>query len=306
MNKKILNFLLSIIVILIVIIFACAFYIFSQNRASSSIFDDIEAVTSNTVSQENIQTVTENFADKLEKLYPFTGAFPDVDVIPFIFETKPITNFSNEQILRLGFAKVTKDDWASTYISETEPVSIPASLLDKYIKDIFGENVQYTKTNFSNSGYTVDKDYVSPTSSYKATYVAESDTYVIDHVEGDGVNEDNICLLEPSISKIYDNIEIEVPYVFIKVADELLTREVNGGEESTYEYIIYTNYNYEDKTFSGEIGRFSGFDVNEDGTFVMLDNINKICNKHLPEIQKLQLIYQGNENQTEQILKEIR
>lgn len=306
MNKKVLNFLLSIIVILIVIIFACAFYIFSQNRASSSIFDDVEVSTSNVNSQEEFTNEVENFTDKLEKLYPFTGAFSEVDIIPFIFETRPISNFSNEQILRLGFAKVTKEDWATTYISETDPVSIPASLLDKYIKDIFGENIQYTKTNFSNSGYSIDKDYVSPTSSYMVTYVAESDTYVIDHIEGDGVDENNICLLKPSIAKIYGNIEIEVPYVFIEVADELLTREIEGIEESTFEYIVYTNCNYENKTFSGELGRFSGFDVNENGEFIMLDNINEICNKHLSEIQTLQFIYENNEDQTAQILKEIK
>lgn len=304
MNKKVLNFLLSIIVILIVIIFACAFYIFSQNRASSSIFDDVETSVANVNTQSSNEI--EDFTNKLVKLYPFTGAFPDVDVIPFIFESKPISNFSNEQILRLGFAKVTKDDWATTYISETEPVSIPASLLDKYIKDIFGENIQYTKTNFSNSGYTIDKDYVSSTSSYSATYVAESDTYVIDHVEGDGVDENNVCLLKPSIAKIYGNVEIEVPYVFIEVADELLTREIDGIEESTFEYIIYTNCDYELKTFSGELGRFSGFDVNENGEFIMLDNINEICNKHLAEIQTLQFIYENNTEQTAQILKEIK
>lgn len=306
MNKKVLNFLLSIIVILIVIIFACAFYIFSQARASSSILDDIK-INSTTTNANNEETAPQTVSfdnTKVQKIYPFTGAFSSVDIIPFIFDNVETTEFSNEEILRLGFAKVTKEDWAHSYIAEGEPVSISAGLLDKYIKDIFGENVQYTKTDFSNANYSIDKDYASSTSSYTATYVKESDTYVINHTPGDGIDENFIYLLKPSTAKIQGNFDIEIPYVFIEVADELLTREVDGVEQSTFEYIVYTNCDYETKTFSGEIGRFSEFDENE--TFVVSDIIENICNKHLSEIQKLQLIYESNEDKTAQILREIK
>lgn len=303
MNKKILNFLLSIIVILIVIIFTCVFYIFSQNRASSSIFDDIQNKDFLNLSSNEFITLNNK---QIDKIYPFTGAFPYVDIIPFIFENKPIKTFSNEQILRLGFAKVTKEDWAATYIAENESVAIPASLLDKYIKDVFGDNVQYTKENFSNTEYSIDKTYTSPTSSYNATYVSESDTYVINHIAGDGIDENFVYLLNPIASRIQGNFEIDLPYVFIEVSDELVTKVVDGTEHATFEYIIYANCNFETKTFSQELGRFSGFDINEDGEFIMSDIINNICSKHLNSIQKLQFIYEGNENKTEQILKEIR
>lgn len=314
MNKKILNFALLMIVILIVIIFsAMMYYMIDQSKATNSIYDDVHTVSdtiSDNVSKNEVQTSvvqTINVNDEeFEKIYPFTGAFPEVDIVPFIFEKEPVTTFSNEQILNLGFSKVTKDDWASTYISEGEPVSIPASLLDGYIKDIFGQNVQYQKANFSNTNYSIDKDVKSFTMSANVVYVPETDTYTINLTPGDGIGENHVYVFEPTISKIHDNLEVEIPYAYVVYADEQIIQEVDGIETAGFAYTLYANCDYETKTFSEELGSFSEFDVNEEGEFDMIEIIEDLARKNLSKIQKIRLIYSTSEDGTELVLKEIK
>jgi hypothetical protein len=312
MNTKVLNFSLIIITILIVVIFASEFYIITKSRATRSVFDDIKTDNISETSQdeiasnENMQSSSSNDDFNAEKIYPFTGAFPEVDAIAYICKDNSITEFSNEDILRLGFAKVTKDDWADSYTAEGSPVSIPASLLDEYIKDIFGQDVVYTKANFSNTSYSISKDGSSPTSSYNVTYVPETDSYTINHVTGDGIGENFISFINLTTSKIKGNVEIEAQYVFVVPSDEeTVTKEVNGEQYSSFEYTVYANYDFETKTFSGELGKFSEFDVEEDGSFNMSNQISNICSGKENQMQTLEFLYESNEN-GEQVLKEIK
>lgn len=308
MNKKVLNTLLTIIVILIVVIFSVFFYMYIKDDGTTeSVYDDVSANTG-----MNADDVVAN-SDGLDnydtdKLLPFTGAFPWIDIISILAEKEDIKEFSNEQILRLGFAKVTKEDWADSYIAEGEPVSIPAELLDGYIKDIFGSDVKYEKANFSNKDYSIDKDFTSHTSSYEAVYVPETDTYTINHVAGDGINENHIQLLEPNTSKIRGNLEIEVPYVFVVYGDEMAKGEIDGQEVEGFEYIIYANCDYDTKTFTEELGRFNEFDdlANDEGVVDMTEIIGDIAKKDLAKVKKITLKYAPNEANTEYVLKEIK
>ena len=321
MNKKILNFALLMIVILIVVIFsAMMYFMLSKNKASNSVYDDL-AMANNTISKtpsendldeepsdaevqtSSLQTISVD-SEEFKKIYPFTGAFPGVDIIQFISLQDDLKEFSNEQILSLGLAKVTKDDWADSYVGEGEPVSIPASLLDEYIKDIFGQNIQYEKGNFSNKKFTINKH--EHTMSSDVVYVPDTDTYIINHIAGDGIGESHVEMSEPTISRIKDNIEVEIPYAFLRYDDEYVTEEVDGEEMSGFAYKIYANCDYETKSFSDEIGSFTEFDRDEDGEFNMDNMIQNILKRNLSKLKKLTLIYSTSEDGTELVLKEVR
>lgn len=321
MNKKVLNVLLTIIVILIVFVFSSFFYMYMVNDGTTtSVYDEVSTnININSTAEEmyaNSDKVDGSENNVLEydteKLLPFTGAFPGVDIIALLAEKGDEKEFSNEQILRLGFAKVTKEDWVDSYIGEGEPVSIPASVLDVYIKDIFGKDVKYEKASFSNDMYSIDKDVKIPTSSCKVTYTPENDTYVINHQAGDGINENYIKLLEPTASKIKGKVEIELPYVFVVYGDEMVKGKSEfdwvESEMSGFEYIVYANCNYDTKTFSEELGRFTEFDdlANEDGIVDMSEIVNNIAKKDLHKVNKVTFVYESNETNTEYILKEIR
>lgn len=308
MNKKVLNALLTIIVILIVVIFSVFFYMYiREDGTTASVYDDVSANT-----EMNFDDIVANSNEldnyDTEKLLPFTGAFPGIDIISVLAEKENIKEFSNEQILRLGFAKVTKEDWVDSYVAEDEPVSISAELLDGYIKDIFGSGVKYEKANFSNKGYSIDRDFTSHTSSYEAVYVPETDTYTINHEAGDGINENYIHLLAPNTSKIKGNVEIELPYVFVVYGDDMVKGEIDGQEVEGFEYIIYAGCDYNTKTFTEELGRFNEFDdlANDEGVVDMVQIIEDIAKKDLSKVKKVTLVYAPNEANTEYILKEIK
>lgn len=313
MNKKVLNASLTIIVILIVVIFSALFYMYTRdNGTTESVYDEVSTnintddMVANSDVLDNSEDTTLEYDE--EKLLPFTGAFSGVNIISILAEKADIKEFSNEQVLRLGFAKVTKDDWVDSYVGEGEPVSIPAGLLDDYIKNIFGQNAKYEKANFSNKTYSIDRDVSSPTSSYDITYVPESDTYTINHTVGDGIDENYIKLLTPTTSKIRGKVEIELPYVFVVYGDERVKGELDGQEIEGFEYIVYANCDYDTKTFSEELGRFNEFDdlANEDGIVDMSEIVENVAQKNMSKVKKLTFVYEPNEEQTEYILKEIR
>ena len=315
MNKKVLNALLTIIVILVVVIFSAFFYMYIRDDGTArSIYDEVPVNSNNNGLPEDVLANSNELEGEEDttleydsgKLLPFTGAFPSVDIISVLAGKEDLKEFSNEQILRLGFAKVTKEDWYDSYVGEGEPVSIPASVLDGYIKDIFGQDVKYEKASFSNDMYSIDKDFSRPTSSCKVTYTPENDTYVINHEYGDGINENYIKLLEPTTSKIRGKVEIELPYVFVVYSDEMVKGELDGIETEGFEYIVYANCDYDTKTFSEELGRFTEFDdlANEEGIVDMNEIVGNIAKKDLHKVNKVTFVYEPNE--TEYVLKEIR
>lgn len=259
MNKnKLLNFLLSIIVIIIVVVFSVIYYYICDHKAEISIYDELSAPVSNT---QNGSLATPEILNiestEVQTIYPFTGAFPSVDIIPFLKENLgKVENLSNEQILRLGWAKVTKDDWADTYTSEHDTVSIKAEVLDKYIKDIFG-NIEYTKSDFSNMEYQVSGDEKPHTNSYEIKYDAETDSYIRNHMPGDGIGETRVYIPNVTAVKIGNYIKIDVKTV-IEVPEEVIVKDETTGENiNTFKNTVYDKYDFETKTLGNKLLEFT-------------------------------------------------
>lgn len=298
MNQKLLNFMLSIIVILIVVIFNIAYYFVQQHIANPSIYDDVEQVSNVQEFQYLEPEILNVKSSQIQKIYPFTGAFPGKDIIAFMQEdSTKIENFSNEQILRLAWAKVTKEDWADTYISEDNPVSIKAEVLDKYVKDIFG-NIEYEKTDFSNTEYKIDPDenLKAHSSTYEVKYDAQTDTYTCFHIEGDGVDENRVNFPSITAIKFQNKIRIDVKTVIVEPEEAM-------AEDNTYyfRYKVYDKYDHKTKTYGNQLLEYTenDFSYQED-----IADIYKDLN--LSKLNTISFIYELNSETNEYNLKEIQ
>lgn len=311
MRNKVLNFFLSIIVILIVVIFSVVYYYMYNNKAEISVYNELLTIENNLVEKqlEIEQTSIEDIqvlnieSSQIQKIYPFTGAFPNIDIIPFLQEDgEVVEELSNEQILRLAWAKVTKEDWAASYTGEGNPVSIKAELLDKYIKDIFGD-ISYEKQNFSNNKYKVDasETLVSHTSSYEVEYDATTDSYIANHTPGDGIDENRVHF--PSITAIQkgDEIKIDIKTV-IAVPEEVVEKNKETGEDIYYfNYKVYDKYNVATKTLGNELMQYKETEISS------VEDLNRIYKDlDLSKLNNISLIYKLNENTGEYNLKEIK
>lgn len=298
MDRKILNFSLSIIVILIVVIFNVLYYFVQQHVATPSVYDDIEQV-SNTQNFQYVEPeILNTKSTQIQKIYPFTGAFPSIDIIAFMQDdVGKVENLTNEQILRLAWAKVTKEDWADTYISEDNPVSIEAEILDKYIKDIFG-NIEYEKADFSNTAYKIDSDenLKAHTGSYEVKYDAKSDIYICSHVPGDGIDEARVNFPNITAIKIDNYIRIDVKTVIVEPEETI-------SEDETYyfKYKVYDNYDLETKSYENQLLEYT---ENDFSTQEERDNLYKDLD--LSKLNTISLIYQLNPETNEYNLKEIQ
>ena len=214
----------------------------SQNSKSEVIEEE---ATENNNSNKGIEIA---FSDEIvQKIIPLTGAFPSND-FRYIANIKEISrkNITNDFILKLAWSKVKKEDWQNSYTGETSAVSIDASVLDKYIKDIFG-NIEYKNANFSN------KDLVmagSDTSLYDIIYDKPSNKYYIQFEAGDGVQDSFIIdNLYSKAMKYNDRIEITLHPIYVKNCGEML------GKDGIYHfsYVAYQHYNFETKSFIGRL-----------------------------------------------------
>ena len=307
MRNKILNFFLSIIVILIVIIFCIVYYYIFNNKAEISIYHELQ--TENNINEEIEETSIEdievlNFeSSQIQKIYPFTGAFPSIDIMSIMQEDGALVqDLSNEQILRLAWAKVTKEDWAASYTGEGNPLSIKAELLDKYVKDIFG-NIQYEKQDFSNREYKVDnsENFTFHTNSYEVKYDASTDTYIAQHVPGDGIGETRVAL--PSVTAIEydDEIKIDIKTVIVVPEEVLEQDEITGEDKYYFNYKVYDRYDTVTKTLGKELMQYKETEISSE---VEQNQIYKDLN--LSDLNTISLIYKLDKDTGEYILKEIK
>ena len=311
MRNKLLNFFLSIIVILIVVIFSIVYYYMYNNKAEISVYNELYTKEDATIRDEVIEE-KDNFEDievlniassKIQKIFPFTGAFPNINIIPFVQEDiGTVQELSNEQILRLGWSKVTKQDWAESYTGEGNPVSIKAELLDKYIKDIFG-NIEYEKQDFSNNKYLVNpyEGLTAHTSSYEVKYDAETDTYVASHTPGDGIDESRIEF--PSITAIQyeDEIKIDVKTV-ISVPEEVQGKDETTGQDIYYlNFKVYDTYNPVTKTLGNELMQYDNRNIYSEE-----DIVKQYKDLDLSKLNTLSFIYKLNSDTGEYNLIEIK
>lgn len=290
MNKrKFLNFLLAIVVILIVVIFSIVYYFIYDHKAETSVYNEIIHVSNDNV-EEVLEPEVLNFeSSNIQKIYPFTGAFPHLDIVPFLQENLgSAKDLSNEQILRLGWAKVTKQDWADTYVGEGEPVSIKAEVLDKYIKNIFG-NIEYHKEDFSNKGYTINPSQEEIAHTYDVKYDEVTDSYICTHLAGDGIGENIIQFPSVTAIKIGDRIKIDAKTV-IAVPEETIEKDSITGEEIYYfKYKVYDNYNPETKTLGNELMEYKEINISSE------EDLKKVYKDlDLSKLNTISFIYKFN------------
>ncbi len=244
---------MSIIIFLILIAFVF-FAFFKEKEEKDKLISNSQNSESEVIEEEATEDNNSNkgievaFSDEIvQKIIPLTGAFPSND-FRYIANIKEISrkNITNDFILKFAWSKVKKEDWQNSYTGETSAVSIDASVLDKYIKDIFG-NIEYKNANFSN------KDLVmagSDTSLYDIIYDKPSNKYYIQFEAGDGV-EDSFIIdnLYSKAIKYNDRIEITLHPIYVKNCGEML------GKDGIYHfsYVAYQHYNFETKSFIGRL-----------------------------------------------------
>ncbi len=239
--QLIISFLLVIIFIAIIIY---AFY--KQNDILNTIVEQNKTQTSQE-NEESTGTELDFNSELVQTIFPLTGAFPGNDM-RYIANIKNMNlqNITNDFILKLGWAKVTNEDLASSYQGEGTTSIIDSKILDKYIKDIFGEDIKYTKSNFSNTNLRLEN---SSTSLYNITYNSEDDKYYIDFIEEDANQDSFILMMYPKAIQYEDEIEISIHPLYIKNLG--VSQNTNGSYE--FSYVAYQHYNFETRSFTGRL-----------------------------------------------------
>lgn len=244
---------MSIIIFLILIAFVF-FAFFKEKEEKDKLISNSQNSESEVIEEEATENNNSNkgieiaFSDEIvQKIIPLTGAFPSND-FRYIANIKEISrkNITNDFILKLAWSKVKKEDWQNSYTGETSAVSIDASVLDKYIKDIFG-NIEYKNANFSNKDLVMAS---SDTSLYDIIYDKPSNKYYIQFEAGDGVQDSFIIdNLYSKAMKYNDRIEITLHPIYVKNCGEML------GKDGIYHfsYVAYQHYNFETKSFIGRL-----------------------------------------------------
>lgn len=245
----------------------------------------------------NVGNITENQikdgikleidGDEVQKIYPFTGAYPS-DELAYLTKLKNVDrkNMTNEFILRTGFAKVTKEDWAESYTKEGAPLEIDAKILEEYIEDIFG-NVEYKHADFSNTDIELDN---SNTSLYENKYNEKTDTYTINVNAGDGVGDSYVETYNLTATQYGDKIEIVVNPIYI---DNLGEKKNKDGQYNFY-YKCYSSYNFKTKKFENELtGEIEEtiYDFSNNGE---LEFIEEIKNISIEDLETYILTYKLN------------
>ena len=231
--------------IVIVIIFALIYAFNKQNN----IFKDLLAKKNAEMQEkleENKGKELDFNSDIVQTIFPLTGAFPGNDM-RYIASIKNMNlqNITNDFILKLGWAKVTNEDLASSYQGEGLPSTIDAKILDNYIKDIFGD-IAYVKDDFSNIDLRLE---ASDNSLYDITYNQEEDKYYINFIEDDKVEDSFILNIDPKVIQYDNKIEIIVHPIYIKNLGTI--QKEDGSFELSC--VAYQHYNFETKSFTGRL-----------------------------------------------------
>lgn len=223
--------------------------------------------------------------EKVQKIYPFTGAFP-TNELAYLSKLKNVNreNMTNEFILRTAFAKVTKDDWAASYEAEGEPVEIDAKVLDGYIKDIFG-NIEYTHDDFSNFDLSVDG---AVTSLYEAEYNEKTKTYTIEINEGDGVEDSYIDVHTIKATQHGDKIKIVINPIYLDNIGE----KKNEDGEYAFNYKVYSSYDFKTKKFENELT--GELDKIYNAYTINLEFVDEIKNINVEELESYIITYRLN------------
>ena len=223
--------------------------------------------------------------EKVQKIYPFTGAFP-TNEFAYLAKLKNVNreNMTNEFVLRTAFAKATKDDWAASYKGEGEPVEIDAKILEGYINDIFG-NIEYTHTDFSNFDLSVDG---AETSLYEAEYDEKTKSYTINFVEGDGVEDSYIDVHTIKATQHGDKIKIVINPIYL---DNIGEKKNEDGEYAFY-YKAYSSYDFKTEKFENELT--GELDKIYNAYTINLEFVDEIKNINVEDLETYTLTYRLN------------
>ena len=269
-EKKInkINILLVFLIVMFILVTVCYVIV---NSKSDNIIEDSNNITNSGVIKNDIENIimdniinnspinidsignTETdqevaqdfYSEEIQNIFPITGAFPTAN-LAYISKLRNIEreSINNDAILKLAFSKVSKEDWADSYISETEKLSIDASVLDRYVKQIFGE-IEYKNDSFSNEDIKYDNNV---SGIYNISFNEEENKYYIDINTGD-VDQSIIEYLYPKAIKTSNKIEIIVHPIYIRNCGEVQDEEGNY----TFSYIAYKHYNFETNSFVSRI-----------------------------------------------------
>lgn len=223
--------------------------------------------------------------EKIQKIYPFTGAFP-TNELAYLTKLKNVNreSMTNEFILRTAFAKVTKDDWAASYKEEGKPVQIDAKILDGYIKDIFG-NIEYTHSDFSNLDLSIDN---AVTSLYEAKYDEKTKTYTINLKSGDGVEDSYIDVHTIKATQHGDKIKIVINPIYI---DNIGEKKNEDGDYAFY-YKVYSSYDFKTEKFENELT--GKLDKIYNAYTINLEFVDEIKNINVDDLETYTLTYRLN------------
>ena len=250
------------------------------------------ATVSSTYNEEVLENIPKEgieidfLSDEVQKIYPFNGAFPQNELI-YLTQIKNLekNELTNENVLRLGFAKVTKDDWADSYTGEGEPLEINQIILEQYIKNIFG-SINYSHMDFGNLDLKFD-GYI--TSLYDNTYDKENKKYKIEIEAGDGIGESYIEIHTVKAYKFEDRIEIVINPIYF---DNLGEQEID--DQFVFVHKGYAYYNYETEKFenpiTGELATI--YEYNE--TTKTTDYVEEIKNINVEQLEKYTITYKLN------------
>lgn len=253
-NMKNTHIIAVVLIVIILIALICYSY-FEQEKINTQ----EEQINANNNANENVEEVSNNLennvidefsvididynSETVQKVAPLTGAFPEND-IRLIAKTKFIKReeLTNDFILKFAFSKITKDDWAASYEGEGSIVSFDADLLDKKIKDIFG-NIEYEKTNFDNLDLSLEDS--SNTSLYTAIYNSVDNRYSLQFLQGDGVDDSIVLPLNKKSIKKGDKLILTMNVIYLKNLGQEL------GTDGAYHFAFnaYQHYNFETKSF---------------------------------------------------------
>lgn len=223
--------------------------------------------------------------EKIQKIYPFTGAFP-TNEFAYLTKLKNVNreNMTNEFILRTAFAKVIKDDWAESYAGEGEPVEIDAKILEGYIEDIFG-NIEFTHDDFSNMDLSIDG---AETSLYEAEYKEKTKSYTINFNAGDGVEDSYVDVHTIKASQHGDKIKIVINPIYL---DNIGEKENDEGENAFY-YKAYSSYDFKTEKFENELT--GELDKIYNAYTINLEFVDEIKNINVEDLETYTLTYRLN------------
>lgn len=234
-NKKEVSISLGSIIVTVLIVILVGLLIYAYkviNEIESNPVKNAETdVTNEKILNENEPIELEQEDDEVKKIIEKIN-FPTY-AIASIYRTEgfDINTIKNDLILRLAWSKATKELVENTVneIGEYKRTATQEEM-EKCIKRIFGENIEYTNESFNNIEVQTFHGYEE--SQGEVNY--NNEIYTANYLEGGGGDVPFIHQQIEKALKYDDKIEIYVKTAFINTKYDETSNE--------YDYIIYKEF----------------------------------------------------------------